>query len=261
MGRIAIIGAGKMGSAFYRGLVSEVGDENLAVCDKHPEKLAALRAGGMFTDPNSALEGVDTVIIAVKPQGFPELADQITVPMGNTLVISLMAGIPLAKLKSSMESGAVIRAMPNLAASVSRSVTAWVGADGTSSEQRDRARAIFRAVGKDIELREERMLDAFTALAGSGPAYYFRMCEILQKKAQSMGFSPEDALTIAKETLIGSALVLAGNADPASLVTAVASKGGTTEAALKIFADADLEGLVSRAVDAAAKRSTELSKS
>lgn len=265
-GSIAIIGAGTMGSAFVRELSAALGAERLRVCDRHAEKLDALPAGIRTSDPAAAARGADVVILAVKPQSFEALAKELAGSLGGALAISIMAGVPLARLSEALGVAAIVRAMPNLGTRIGRSLTGWVAGRGVTEAQREDARAIFRAAGAEMELADEGMLDAFTALAGSGPAYFFLLADLLEQSALRLGFDAARARAIARETFVGSALLLdaGGESDaapisPAEWIRSVASKGGTTEAALRVFESGGLDELFARAMDAAAARSRDLS--
>lgn len=262
MDAIGIIGAGKMGSALLRGLTAAGRDPvNLWICDHHQQQLAALDAQHPCSDPNIVLKNANVVILAVKPQSFPLLAQSITVDCSKKLIISIMAGISRATLESALHSPSVVRSMPNLGAQIGKSLTAWIGSPALSQEERRTVRDIFTSIGQEMELPDEASIDAFTALAGSGPAYFFHMCAALTQLAQEMGFPSEQASLIGRETCITSGLLLQNNNRTArEWVTAVASKGGTTEAALAVFKEKNFDAILREAIEAARERSRQLSE-
>ncbi|MBI2636249.1 pyrroline-5-carboxylate reductase [Candidatus Peregrinibacteria bacterium] len=256
---IAIIGAGNMGAAFYRGMREHMMRVRLNVCDRNREKLEGLDADHAYTDPAKAIANTDVVLLAVKPQSATELLAYLSGGLAGRLVISVMAGVSLDSMKSMTRSAAVIRAMPNLPAREGRGLTGWIASSGVTAKQRALARELFLAVGREIEVDDETMMDAITALSGSGPAYFCLIAELLASKAIKEGFTEAQAALIARETLIGSAMLLDSNSEtPSHLRAAVASKGGTTEAALRALGESGLDAIFFDAIDRAIARSREL---
>ncbi len=256
---LAIIGVGKMGGAYAFRLSAAFPRMRLFLCDANASNMTDLTADVMTTDVNEAIRNAEAVLLAVKPQTFAELTSSLTEPLDGKLMVSIMAGVSLRTLCAELRTQAVIRSMPNLGVQVGHGMTAWVAASEVSSAQKERTRHLFGATGSETELEDEGLLDAFTALAGSSPAYFFYLGELLQKEAVQKGFSEEAATLIAREVLIASGLLMQqGHMSPQQWKQAVASKGGTTEAALHSFASDDLERLVARAVEAAENRSRSL---
>ena len=264
-----------MGGAFYKGLAEKFGHEMLAICDKNDEKMRLLGSKNCYEDPCEMINNVDAVLIAVKPQAFEELMEKITCyvksnskdnpesPLSNKLIISMMAGVPISKISEACgdASGAarVMRIMPNLGVQVGKGVTGWVGSKNITAEDRLFARKILEAVGSAVEVKDENMLDRLTSISGCGPAYFFYLCELLTKKARTLGFSDEEARIMAEGTFAGTAaLVELGERGAEEWRNAVCSKGGSTERAIASFMDDNLEGLLGRGVDAAFARTNEL---
>jgi len=255
--KIALIGYGNMGSAIYRGLANIFPEEDIHICDKSPQK--GLK--NYHININNVLGLVDVVIIAVKPQQFEELSKSLEGNIKDKLVISIMAGVTIAKIKKLAGAGKVVRAMPNLAASVGESLTGWVAGRSASQDDKTLAARIFSSFGTGIELKNEKMIDSLTALSGSGPAYFFYLCELLQKKAVKMGFNAINARTIAEKTFTGSAKLMGLKIKEAEeWRNAVTSKGGTTEAALEYMEKHGLAEIIDAAVDNAKERAAELNK-
>jgi pyrroline-5-carboxylate reductase len=259
MTRIAIIGAGNVGGALFRCLAKVFSEDELILCDAIGEQLARFGARHVTRDPNEALQGAEVMIVAVKPQSFAELAQDITVAIRDQLIISIMAGVRLQAVASTLRCDSVIRAMPNLGAQIGRSTTAWVASPACTRQQIGLARRIFLAAGTEIEVRDEALLDAFTALAGSGPAYFFHLADLLARNAVAMGFDEKQAVAIAREVLgASSALLDAGDRTAEEWKRAVSTQGGTTDAALLAMEERGFSEAFSAGLQAAKKRSEEL---
>lgn len=261
MTRIAIIGAGNVGGALYRSLKGVVGDDALIVCDTHEALLERLGARHALGDADAAIRLADAVIVAVKPQQFAALAGSITVPLEGRLVISVMAGVTLAAVSQALGASAVVRCMPNLGAQVGRGATAWIAAPPCSPAQVEIAKRIFRAAGIEIEVSDESLLDAFTALGGTGPAYFFYLAELLAENAVAMGFDAAQSRLLAREVLAASARLLeSGDRTAADWRLAVTTPGGTTAAAMQAFGEHRFAEAFSAGIEAARRRSEELSR-
>ncbi len=256
---IAIIGAGNMGTAFYKGVREHLNRVRINLCDKNMEKLTALDAEHIYTDPAKAVAEASVVLLAVKPQSAQALLAPLSPALKHHLIISIMAGISITTLEQWTGATAVVRAMPNLPAQVARGLTGWTASAGTDDKERAFVKELFLSVGQEIELENESMLDSLTPLSGSGPAYFFLLAELIAAKAIKEGFTEKQANLIARETLIGSALLL--DEDPRGvrdMRIAVTSKAGVTEAALRSLNDAKFENIFAEAIDRAIARSREL---
>jgi pyrroline-5-carboxylate reductase len=211
------------------------------------------------------------ILLAVKPQMLPEVAGDLAGLLRGTgrSVLSILAGVTTAGVRASVEragdgvgvegwTGGVMRAMPNTPASVGKGATALASPRDVSSAQASAARDLLAPLGELYEL-DESQIDAFTAIAGSGPAYVFRFIEALAAAGRELGLPTEAAGRIAAATVVGAATLLEHDGgDPGGLREAVTSRGGTTAAALDSLNAADFVGIVGRAAAAAAKRAEEL---
>jgi pyrroline-5-carboxylate reductase len=206
----------------------------------------------------------EVVVFAVKPQQMQEAARFSGLKPNANLVVSIAAGITLASLGGWLggPSGAhtkLVRAMPNTPALIGAGVSGLYALPGVSEAERKQAEAILGAVGGTVWIENEALMDAVTAISGSGPAYVFWFIEQLAAAGESLGLPPETCRKLALETVLGSAKLAAQSADsPAALRERVTSKGGTTEAALKAFEEQKLAERFLRAVEAARDRGAQL---
>jgi len=265
IGTIGIIGAGNMGTAIAKGLVAAavVAPDNATAFDVDETKLKALGADpGVKLAPDLATlaGGSDTIIIAVKPQSMAELLRDLAPHVRESnLVISIAAGISTAFLEEKLPPGTrVVRVMPNTPAMVRTGATALCSGSQTTGEDMELATRLFSALGTVVTV-DERMMDAVTALSGSGPAYFFYLAEKLRNAAVDQGLPEKEADELVRQTLFGAGRLLREtDASPEELRARVTSKGGTTAAACAVFDETDLSGIVSRAIAAAVSRSKEL---
>jgi pyrroline-5-carboxylate reductase len=262
-GSIVLAGAGKMGGAMLSGWVAQgIDASRLAVIDPAPSnEVTKLTADGLRLNPApSDIGDVSVLIVAVKPQMFADAAPKLkSLVAPSTIVISVMAGVPLAKLAQSC-GGKVIRAMPNTPAAIGRGMTVGVAAKDITQAERDVADALLQATGLVEWIDDEDLMDAVTAVSGSGPAYVFLLAEELARAGVAAGLSPELAKRLARETIAGAGELLhRSELSSETLRQNVTSPGGTTAAALDVLMDKDgFKPLLERAVAAAAKRSKEL---
>jgi pyrroline-5-carboxylate reductase len=264
-GSIVLAGAGKMGGAMLSGWLAQGLDANrVAVIEPYPsDEIKALAAKGVRLNPTlSDLGHVAALVIAVKPQMFREAGPPLRSFAGSsTLVVSIMAGITIASIRQ-VCGGSVVRAMPNTPAAIGRGITVAVAAGTVSAAQRAVADALLRAIGAVEWTGDETLMDAVTAVSGSGPAYVFLLAEELARAGVEAGLPPELATKLARETVVGSGELLhRSELDAATLRQNVSSPGGTTAAALEVLMGAGgMQSLLTRAVAAATKRSRELAK-
>jgi len=269
METIGFLGGGNMAEALIKGIITAnlYAPENIFVSDIRPERLELLAKQYQVrtVDSNPALAAkVDILVLSVKPQNMTEALQSIKdVFKPDTLVISIAAGIKVANITVVLGDIAIVRVMPNTPALISEGASALFAND-KAKPMMEKAMSIFSAVGKAVVVETEDLIDAVTAVSGSGPAYYFLLMEEMIKAAEQLGLPDSVAKELVLQTAKGAAL-LAAEADkkgesPAELRRKVTSPGGTTEAALKVFADGKISELISAAIKRARDRSQELSK-
>ncbi len=264
--KLAFIGAGNMARSIIGGLVTEGYPATaIAAADPNTEALAALNAQfGVSTGDNAEVASqAEVVVLAVKPQVMKPVAEALSPHLSHRpLLISIAAGIDCRSLGLWLgEEQAIVRCMPNTPALVRAGASGLFANARTSESQRQRAEEIMAAVGRVQWLSEEGLMDAVTAVSGSGPAYFFLLMEAMIDAGVELGLSAEQARELTLQTALGAAL-LAGDSDvaPAELRRRVTSPGGTTERAIKSFEKDQLRAVVARAMTACARRSAELAK-
>jgi pyrroline-5-carboxylate reductase len=265
--KIAIIGCGNMGMAFARAFrkFELVKEEDFLLVEKNQDQRNALTdfQSSLFVDSIDAqIASVDLIILAVKPQDFASVQKELSVVLKpEQIVFSIMAGIPISLLQSGLSHQRIVRAMPNTPAMLGMGITAYAAAPEVSEEELKTVGNLINATGESVFLDEEDKLDAVTAVSGSGPAYYFYFVKAMVDAGKAMGFEESVALRLVKQTMLGS-YHLIQNTDKSldDLIKAVASKGGTTEAALNHFNQGELDKIISGGLFAAQKRAKELSK-
>ncbi len=263
-GRLLLVGAGKMGSALLDGwLRLGLDAKRVAVLEPLPSpQISALAERGLLLNPElRALENVDSIVLAIKPQIAAEaIAPLAPIVSASTLVVSIMAGRTLRFLAGAVGAAcALVRAMPNTPAAIGRGITVAV-ALRASAVQRQLAQRLLSATGVIEWIEDEALMDAVTAVSGSGPAYVFLLAEVLAQAGAAAGLPPLLAQKLARETVAGSGELLHRSPlDAAILRENVTSPGGTTAAALEILMGAHgLAPLMRDAVAAATARSRQL---
>ncbi|HZW26777.1 MAG TPA: pyrroline-5-carboxylate reductase [Gallionella sp.] len=261
--KICFIGGGNMATALIGGLVGKgYQADQIGVVEINADNRARLndQFGVRVTD--SLAEGVagsDVVVLAVKPQQLREVAQALAALLKGQLLISIAAGIRAGDLARWAGSQAVVRAMPNTPALVQSGMTGLYAMPDVSETQRGQAQDILDAVGETLWVQDEPMLDAVTAISGSGPAYVFYFIEAMQKAGQALGFSAEDARRLSLATFLGaSKLAASSDEEPAVLRARVTSKNGTTERALLSMAANHVDEHIALAAKAAADRAKEM---
>jgi pyrroline-5-carboxylate reductase len=264
-GPIVLAGAGKMGGAMLTGwLARGLEPRQLAVIEPHPaEEIMALAAKGIRLNPSAKDVGhAATLVVALKPQTFREAGPGLKpFVASSTLVVSIMAGTTIASIAQAC-GGSVVRAMPNTPAAIGRGITVAVAANTVSAAQRAVADALLRATGSVEWVGDEGLMDAVTAVSGSGPAYVFLLAEELARAGVEAGLPEQLATKLARETVAGSGeLLFRSELASATLRQNVTSAGGTTAAALEVLmGEGAMQSLLTRAVAAATRRSKELAK-
>ncbi|MET0968659.1 MAG: pyrroline-5-carboxylate reductase [Tardiphaga sp.] len=263
-GDVVLAGAGKMGGAMLAGwLAGGLDPMRVAVLEPHPsDEIVTLQARGIRINPDvTGLGNITALILAVKPQMFAEVGPTLRAIAGEALVVSIMAGTTITGITKAC-GGRVVRAMPNTPAAIGRGITVAVAAGDVSSDQRALTDALLRATGSVEWVDNESLIDAVTAVSGSGPAYVFLLAEELARAGIAAGLPAELATKLARETVSGSGELLhRSDLDAATLRKNVTSPGGTTAAALEVLmGDDGFAPLLTRAVAAATARSKELAK-
>jgi pyrroline-5-carboxylate reductase len=263
---LAFIGGGNMAASLIGGLIADGWKPaNIRVADTDTgrlERLSERFAVATMPDNLEAAEQADAIVLAIKPQVVKPVAQQLAtlVETRQPLIISIAAGIREASLRHWLgERAAIVRTMPNTPALVQSGATALYANPNTSEDQRNIAESILRAVGVAIWVDDEALMDAVTALSGSGPAYFFLFMEAMQAAGRELGLPEKTARLLTLQTAFGAAkMALESSEDVASLRERVTSPGGTTERAIQSFQADGLETLVRKALKAAAERSSVL---
>ncbi|MBQ7252188.1 MAG: pyrroline-5-carboxylate reductase [Kiritimatiellae bacterium] len=263
--KIAFLGGGNMASALLAGVLSSgvARKEEVEVVEISSERRAWLAekfSVAAVPDGAAAVAASDIAVLAVKPQNAPELLAQLAPVLGGSkLLLSIAAGLSTATLERAV-AARVVRAMPNLAATVGKAVSALCAGTRATEEDLDAAEAVLRGAGEVVRV-EERMMDAVTGVSGSGPGYLFRFIEALEEAARAEGFEADVARKLAVWTAYGAAATAIESGEaPARLREKVSSKGGTTLAGLAAMERRGFAEAVKAAVRAATMRSAELNR-
>ncbi len=260
---VAILGAGAMGEALAAGLLRagwEPGEISMAVRREERQRELIDRTGCFVSrDPSEALSGKEVAVVAVKPRDVPHLLAQIQGDyQPSQVILSLAAGVPTRLFEASLGEVPVVRAMPNTPALVEEGITGLAGGRFAGEEALARAERVLSAVGQVIQM-EESLLDAVTAVSGTGPAYAFLLAEALTEAAIREGLPRQIAERLVHQTIKGSgALLVETGLSPFELRAQVTSPGGTTAAAVHVLEERGFRALVEDAVRAAGDRSREL---
>ena len=263
---IGFIGGGNMACSLVGGLIADgCNPEHIWVAEPRPERRAALkqRFGIRTTEDNAqATAASQTLVLAVKPQTIATVAKEVAAVAGSNqpLVVSVAAGVRETAIRHWLGYDAsIVRAMPNTPALVRSGATALYANPYVSCDEEDRAESVLRTVGITLWLRDEALLDAVTALSGSGPAYLFSVMEVMEKAGQQMGLPAETARLLTLQTAFGAAkMALESAEDVATLRAQVTSPGGTTERAIEVLEQGGLAKLFTTAVGAARDRAREI---
>ena len=270
--KILLIGCGKMGSSLLEGIVKSDNFDGMVdviepvIQDSFKEDFKESKVN-FYSDIRENKDAInyDLIIIATKPNIYEEIFNGLKnnlIINDKTLIVSILAGIRISKIEEIVGSIPIIRAMPNIAASVLEGMTALIGNKKITHEDILNADLIFELIGEKMWLKNEAQMDSFTAISGSGPAYFFFFTECLKNIAIEEGFTEDEANKISQQIIIGSGkLVKDSGIDPKELRENVTSPKGTTEAGLKVLAD-NKTGLLDKlkqAIMEAKNRSIEIS--
>jgi pyrroline-5-carboxylate reductase len=262
--KLGVIGGGAMGEAIIaavtRAKVAQPAD--IAVHDLLSSRCAELASTYSVRAADSAsgaATGVEFVLLSVKPQDFEKAASGLADGIGSAVAVSIMAGVPIAKLTKLLNTQSVVRAMPNTPAQIGEGMTGWTASEAVSPEARAEVRRIFAAMGKEAYLPDEKYLDMVTGLSGSGPGYVFLFLEALTDAGVHVGLPRDIAYNMALQTVLGSARYAETTGKhPAELRNQVTSAGGTTAEALRTFEAGSFRSVVLEAVVAAFEKSKAL---
>jgi pyrroline-5-carboxylate reductase len=265
--KISIIGCGNMGLIYARAFLKYniVSAENLLLAEKNETRkleLERLNIGRVTTVEDKQIAESEIVIIAVKPQDFSALSNSGLKAVLNpkSTIISIMAGIKLNAIAEKLNHTNIVRAMPNSPAELGMGMTAFTSAPDLSVEQVRKAENLLATTGRTLYLDNEELLNAATAISGSGPAYFFYFVQQMTEAAKKMGLDEGTAAILVKQTMLGSFHLLNNAGKPTDeLIKAVTSKGGTTEAAFVVFNQAKVGENIQKALLRACERSRELS--
>ena len=265
---ITFIGGGNMASALISGLVNPPrADLHIRVVDPDDAARSRLQSTfdvSVFTDSQTlaAIDGADVILLAIKPQTMPVVLTHLAGHVReDQLVLSIAAGTTIGTIREQLGGDiAVVRCMPNTPALIGHGITGMTAGPGCGPARRARAEEILLAAGEFVWLEDESLMDAVTAVSGTGPAYYFLLTEALAAAARDLGLPPATAEQLAAITCFGAGAMMATSPDEAEeLRRRVTSPGGTTEAAMAVLEGGGFRDLMQRAVTAARDRSRELS--
>jgi pyrroline-5-carboxylate reductase len=263
--KIAFIGGGNMGEAILAAVLRKklAAPAGISVSDISASRRRYLKEKYRIAVTGSnrtAVKDKDIIVLAVKPQNIPEVLAELKGHVKPAqLVLSIAAGIKIDSVSRALGHKKIVRVMPNTPAQIGLGMSGWTATAAVSRTQKEQARAVLAAMGKELFFREEKYLDIVTAVSGSGPAYVYLFAESLIDAAVSLGLKRNNAEELVLQTVLGAAQLLSGSGrSPAELRRAVTSKGGTTERALKVFEDGGFAGFVEEAVRAAYLRARKL---
>jgi pyrroline-5-carboxylate reductase len=265
--KVLVIGGGNMGLTYAEGMADSVylNRRKLMIQDIGEDTLAKISSDTRFEafkDLEKCLPSADIVFIAVKPYHCEELFAKMK-PMvnSNQLIVSLVAGLKIETIQEQLGINKIVRTMPNLPAKVGKGITSFTESDEVSRVELLMVRNLLDTTGKSIHVSSENFIDKSTGISGSGPAYVFYFMQSMMEAARKMGFSENDSKVLVSHTFEGAVeLFSQGNISPAKWMDKVASKGGTTQAALDSMEDNNVNELIKEAAYAAFNRAVELGK-
>lgn len=256
-----------MAEAMIRGLLDDgaIESDSISVNNRQDRerlrRLEEIYGVSASESKEGMLSDSDVIILAVKPGDFEECVEEMFPHVRRDhLVISVLAGIPSARIREFFPHNTIIRAMPNTSARIGAGITALSYPEDIDAANRRIARIIFESVGVVVTV-DERLLDAVTGLSGSGPAYIYYIAEALADAGEELGLDREVALRLAVETIAGAGEMLKNGKAPIDLRREVTSAGGTTEAGIRILDRGDFSRTLKSAVEGAARRSREMAES
>jgi pyrroline-5-carboxylate reductase len=265
--KILIIGGGNMGKTYADAFIANhaVPQDDLYILEHYEEKVALFKSQGfrhVFFEPGDYLRQMDLVILAIKPQDSAALLPRIAPYLGpHQTVLSIMAGVTMRTIAAVLPTAKIVRAMPNLPAQIGMGMTGFTSADAVSKEETFAIQNLLNTTGKSLYFDDEAKLDAVTAISGSGPAYVYYFMDAMIQSAMGMGFSNAQAEVLVEQTFMGAIhLQSMHHLSCSEWIARVASRGGTTEAALQAFGQHDLANSIGQGLAAALRRATELGR-
>jgi pyrroline-5-carboxylate reductase len=265
--KVTIIGCGNMGLVYARAFLryNIVSTENLLLAEKNEarrDELQRMNTGRVIVVNDPVISDSNLIIIAVKPQDFTELAPLLRgLVHPEAIVVSIMAGITIPRLAQDLSHTYIIRAMPNSPVEVGMGMTGFSAHKSVSLEQVRSVENLLATTGRTVFFEDENMLNAVTALSGSGPAYFYYIVRAMIDAGKEMGMTEAVASTLVKQTMQGAFQLISNQAKPLDeLIKTVASKGGTTEAALSVFENGKMHETLVKGIIRAGERSAELSQ-
>ena len=265
--KVLVIGAGNMGLTYAQGMSKSklLKKRNIMVVDKSEEKLEELNQIShfdAFKELDECVPEADIIVVAVKPYHAEGVFKTIrTLVKPEQIIISIMAGVTIATISDITGLKKVVRAMPNLPAQIGKGLTSYVTSSDVSRVEMLTVESLLDTTGKSVRVSSEKFIDASTGISGSGPAYVFYFMQSMMEAALDMGFSKKDSTVLVSQTFTGAVeLFNQNNLTPDSWMDKVASKGGTTRAALDSMDDNNVKDLIKEAAFAAFGRAVELGK-
>jgi pyrroline-5-carboxylate reductase len=263
--KITIVGCGNMGLIYVRSFIKYniVSNQDLLLVEKNEirkKELNKLDIGNVVVSDNKLIFDSDLIILSVKPQDFTELTNDLKKVLNKeTILLSIMAGINISFLQQKLNHQKIVRAMPNSPVEIGMGITAYSLSKEVSLNEAHKIENLLATTGRTLYMEDENLLDAVTALSGSGPAYFFYFVQQLIEAGKKMGMDEGTASLLVKQTMLGSFHLINNAVKPLDeLIKAVASKGGTTEVALSTFAKHHVDIHLQEGLLNAEKRAKEL---
>jgi pyrroline-5-carboxylate reductase len=265
--KVLIVGYGNMGKTYANSFISSrfIKPDDIHVLVRNSNFLAlenGISAANISTIVSEKIGEFDIVILAVKPQDFAVLAASIKPYLkDNQIIFSVMAGITLAKLEEQLSCSKIVRSMPNIPTQIGMGMTVFTASSSVDRKELFIIQNLINTTGKSVYVENEKLIDAATAISGSGPAYVFYFMQSMIKAAVELGFNESEAELLVNQTFMGSvAIQNSYSLSNEQWIARVASKGGTTERALQVFEKGTLEETIVDGVKAANDRALELGK-
>lgn len=261
--KLGVIGCGKMATAIIGGIVKSkfLSSNDICVYDVNMDATGALCQEFDVKEAysiNEIMESCDVVLLAVKPFKIAEVLLEMKEKYNEQLILSILAGVKIKKFQNNLKNARVIRIMPNTPALVNEGASAICASSNVSQDEVDFAYNLMSKCGRVIKTNEEK-IDIITALSGSGPAFYFKIIELMAKSATKLGLDRDDALLLSAQTALGSAkMIFENNFDTDKLIQNVTTKGGCTEVGNNVLAESDIEEIFDKLIKDTMQKAIEL---